>query len=628
MFKYPPIHRSPLISIDIETVDPDLKSKGPGVRRTGYIVGVGVATDREAFYYPLRHDDGPNAPIDVVYRWLREELGTYKSEIITANGLYDADYLSHEGIVWPCAIWRDVQIAEAIINAERGKYKLELLAKHYLGEGKRDDTLAELYGADWIKRFNEVAPQLAMIYCKGDVEQTRDIWLLQKPVIQASRHFSSVMDLETRLLPMLLYMRRLGVPINAVAANALSDRFYLEELALKDKIKKETGIEPRWNASRNLATICDKYGIKYGLTPTGQPQINKEFFTKCDHPVVKDIDRARRINKMRTTFINGSIIGGSVNGRIHCEFKPTKSDTGGTVTGRLSSAHPGLHSTPSRDEEMAPLIRGCFVPEDGQTWWSLDWSQIEYRLLVHYAFLEKLPGAAEAVQLFRDDPNTDYHQFVMDLTGLARKAAKGINFGRIYGMGKESLRKTLDVTMPEALEIIAKYNEHIPYADAMLKCASNRASTRGYIRTLAGRIHHFDRWQSRDFDTGRQDGAFSLEDAKKKYSGAIQRAYTYKALNYLLQGTAADIMKKAMVDIWEAGLTTAHGGPLSVFLTVHDELDGSVLPDSRGVEAYLEAKHIMETSTKLSLPILADGELGPDWGHLKSEEEFFNDYAK
>lgn len=643
---FPNLHQFDTLAIDIETKDKDLKKKGPGVRRDAFTVGVALAAPGFCQYYPLRHENGPNAPIDDVYRWLREHLIRFKGEVVTANGLYDADFLAHEGgIEWPQAKWCDIQIAEALLDANRGQYKLDKLAKYYLGHGKAGtDMLAELYGADWIRIFNEIDPQLAEIYGKGDAQDTLDIWFLQRPKIQANKYLASVMDLESRLLPMLLYMRRLGVPVDIQAANDLADAFYLEEQDIASMIEKETSIKPQWWAARNLAKIFDKLGIKYGYTPTGEPSITKDWLSKIDHPVAKGIERARRISKLRGTFINGYIIEGHVNGRIHCEFKPTKSDTGGAITGRFSSAHPNLQNIPSRDEELAPRMRGLFIPEEGQLWGSLDWSQIEYRLLVHFAFLEKMPGAAEAVRRFRDDPGTDYHQFVMDLTGLKRKPAKNINFGRIYGMGKNKLMHMLGVDEQEADEIIATYNQHIPYAGEMLKLASNRASIKGYVRTLGGRFHWFNTWQSVDFDTARADGAFPFETAIKKYGrklaterniknpdidalgrSAIRRAWTYKALNYVIQGSAADIMKKAMVEIFEAGLTTAHGGPLSFHLTVHDEADISIPPTKEGIEAYREMKHIMETSTKLALPILADGEMGPSWGDMRDAEKVIAD---
>lgn len=643
-WNFPDLRQFETLAIDIETKDKDLKKKGPGVRRDAFVVGVALAAPGFCQYYPLRHQGGPNAPVDDVYKWLREGFARFTGEVVTANGLYDADFLTHEGgIEWPQAKWRDIQIAEAILDANRGQYKLDLLAKYYLGHGKAGtDMLANLYGADWIRIFDEIDPQLAAIYGKGDAQDTLDIWLLQRPKIYANKHHAAVMDLETRLLPMLLYMRRLGVPVDIKAADALSNKFYLEEQGIKDMIEKQTKIKPQWWAARNLAKIFDKLGIEYGKTPTGEPSITKDWLGKIDHPVAEGIERARRISKLRGTFINGYIINGHVNGRIHCEFKPTKSDTGGAITGRFSSAHPNLQNIPSRDEELAPIMRGLFRPEPGQLWCSLDWSQIEYRLLVHFAFLEKLSGAAEAVRRFRNDPKTDYHQFVMDLTGLKRKPAKKINFGRIYGMGKAKLMAALGVIEQEADEIIATYNRNIPYAGEMFKTASNRANVKGYVRTLGGRIHRFDMWESKDFETSRADGAFSLEAAIKKYGrklaeernikdpdidalgrSAIRRAWTYKALNYVIQGSAADIMKKAMIEIFEAGLTTAHGGPLGVHLTVHDELDFSMPETREGFEAYHEAKHIMETSTKLALPILADGEIGTSWGNLVDDALFW-----
>ena len=310
------------------------------------------------------------------------------------------------------------------------------------------------------------------------------------------------------------------------------------------------------------------------------------------------VRKARECDKINGTFIEGYILDSHINGRIHGEFHPLKradaEGNRGTVSGRFSSTHPNLQNIPGRTE-LGRQIRELFIPEEGWNWWSSDYSQIEYRLLVHFAVVTKCQDANIAQQMYIEDPKTDFHQMVAELTGLDRKPAKNLNFGLVYGMGKAKLARTLGVSDIAAAEIMDTYHGRAPFIKELFNKAMNKAQKTGFVKTLLNRRARFNEWEPKFYGEGKQ------------------RARTHKALNCVLQGSAADLMKLAMVQIWEAGLFT-DDGPIHCHLTVHDELDGSVENSERGKKALDEVNHIMENAVRLKVPVLCESGTGKNWG--------------
>ncbi len=295
-----------------------------------------------------------------------------------------------------------------------------------------------------------------------------------------------------------------------------------------------------------------------------------------------------------------------LNGKIHTQFHQLKGDKNGTVSGRFSSSNPNLQNIPSRDEEIGPLMRSMFIPDDGEVWYSDDWSQIEFRLLVHYGFGK---SAKETQQAYRDNPKTDFHDYVSEITGIDRKPAKNINFGLGYGMGKEKLARQLNRTLDEAAAISETYHDRLPFIRALMKKVSRVAENRGYIKTYLKRRRRFDRWEPRGYNpdiTPLSYDAAVEEWGKHK----IHRAFGYTGLNALMQGSAADLMKKAMVDIWECGACDILGAPL---LTVHDELNWSVPRTRAAIRAHRETVHRMRNVADMKVPLLVSSDHGKDW---------------
>lgn len=621
-----------LIAIDVETFDPDLRTRGPGAGRDGYICGVAVGTQAGyRQYFPVRHQNGPNMDQAQVFGWLSEQLSTNTPKV-GANLLYDLEYFAAAGVK-VCGPFYDVQIAEPLLDETQLSYSLENIARRRIGEGKRheqmNDWLIGAYGKDNIKsNIWRAPPQVVGPYAEGDVDLPLRIFADQEPHLQRENLWD-LFQTEAGLVPMLLAMRQRGVRVNIDKAEALRQQVLDRQKKALAQIKSTTGIEPDIWASDSIAKLFDHLGIEYPRTEkTNAPSFRKGWLEQVTNPVAKLLVEARRLDKFRGTFLEGYILEGHVKGRLYCQFHQLRSDEGGTVSGRFSSSLPNLQNIPIRDPELGPLIRELFVPEENQDWFKMDWSQIEFRLAVHYASKLRLYGSDKVVEQYQTDPSTDYHQVTAQLTGLPRKEAKSINFGIIYGLGMEALCTSLGVDREEGETIVRQYNSKLPFVRPLYNKVMWHAREHGEIKTLSGRKRRFKMWTKNEFtaddtwakgktiwseDTLREEGRFVLDkDDGGKLVGGEYRAYVHKALNALLQGSAADIMKKAMLQIWESGVVASLGAP---HLTVHDELDGSLPRTPEATEALAELRNIMQTCVSLEIPLVSDQSIAPSWGH-------------
>ena len=315
---------------------------------------------------------------------------------------------------------------------------------------------------------------------------------------------------------------------------------------------------------------------------------------------MKLIARAREINKAHTTFID-TILKHQYKGRIHAEINQLRSDQGGTVTGRFSYANPNLQQIPARNKELGPAIRSLFIPEEGMTWGCFDYSQQEPRLVVHYAALQNLYGVEEVLDTYHEG-DADFHTIVADMAEIPRSQAKTINLGLFYGMGKNKLQAELGVSKDKAEDLFKQYHNKVPFVKKLMDNVMQRAQSSGKIRTLLGRLCRFHLWEPNQFGIHK---ALPHEAALAEHGPGIKRAYTYKALNRLIQGSAADMTKKAMIELHKEGITP--------HIQVHDELDISVV---NPLEAS-KIKDIMESAVQLEVPNKVDYESGPNWGSIK-----------
>ena len=437
-------------------------------------------------------------------------------------------------------------------------------------------------------------------YAERDAEVTLGLWQEMKKEI-INQDLEDIFDLESDLFPCLVDMRFKGVRVDVERAHNMKKQFKKAEQDLLHKIKGETNIDTQIWAARSVAEVFDMLRLEYPRTEkTEAPSFTKNFLQEHKHPVVNMIAQAREINKAHTTFLD-SIISYEHKGRIHAEINQLRNAGGGTVTGRFSYQNPNLQQIPARNKDLGPKIRSLFIPEEGHTWGVFDYSQQEPRLVVHYASLYKLPSVYDVVDAYNNDANSDFHQTVADMAEIPRSQAKTINLGLFYGMGKAKLQAELGVTKDKAADLFNTYHAKVPFVKQLMDKASNRAQDRGQIRTLLGRLCRFHLWEPNSFGMHK---AMTHEDALAEHGPGIKRAYTYKALNKLIQGSAADMTKKAMLELYKEGIVP--------HIQIHDELDLSIENDAQAKKII----EIMENAVTLEVPNKVDYEFGKNWGEI------------
>ncbi len=622
--EFPDLRGAHVLSIDTETKDPNLLERGPGwARGDGHIIGVSVAVPERAWYFPVRHEVEPeyNMNPDHVFAWLRDMLRHKHQPKVGANLIYDLGWLSEEGVEVAGDLM-DVQLAEALLD-ERGEVNVDHLGLKYLGQGKETSLLyqwcADFYGGepDGKQRANlwRAPPRLVGPYAEMDAVVPLKVARCQYPQL-AAEGLLDLLRMENGLIRLMIAMRRAGVSVDINRAEQLRERLFAMEAESQRKLDLIAGTVVDVNSPDTIARAFDAVGIKYPKTPTGKPSFRKEWLEHAHNPIAEQILAVRKVQKLRGTFVESYILNSHVNGKVHGQFHLLRSDEGGTRSGRFASSTPILQNIPSRDPELAPLVRGMFIPDPGHLQWRrYDYSQIEYRFLVHFA---EGPGAHEARQQFINDPDTDYHDFVINMihqmTGykLDRKPAKNINFGLIYGMGIKKLLRTLGLSEAEGQKLFEAYHTAIPYAKAAMDECSEIALRTGVMTTILGRRSRFDLWEPVGRAGSERMPGLPYELAIRKYGARIQRSMGHKALNRRLQGSAADMMKYCMWRAWEDGVFDYVGVPR---LTVHDELDFSDTGEHPDGWAYLQ--HLLENALPLRIPVKCEPEVGPDWGAAK-----------
>ncbi|MAP75501.1 MAG: hypothetical protein CMK80_00260 [Pseudomonadales bacterium] len=600
--EFPDLRQVDEIAIDLETRDPDLIKKGSGsIIGNGEVIGIAVATTHYKGYFPIAHQGGGNMDRKKVLEWFQDLLNAPSTKIFH-NAMYDVCWIRALGLNINGRIV-DTMIAAAVTDENRFRYDLNSLSWKYLGFGKNEAGLAEA-AAEWgIDPKSEMykLPSLNVgAYAERDAEATFGLWQeMKKEIIEQDTQ--SIFDLETDLFPCLVDMRFKGVRVDVEAAHTLKKTLVNEERAILTAIEKETNVRPQIWAARSIAEVFENLKIPFERTEkTDAPSFTKNFLQEHEHPVVNMIAKAREVNKAHTTFID-SILKYEHKGRIHAEINQLRNAGGGTVTGRFSYQNPNLQQIPARNKDLGPKIRSLFIPEDNCKWGCFDYSQQEPRLVVHYAALYKLPSVYDVVDAYNDDADSDFHQTVADMAEIKRTQAKTINLGLFYGMGKNKLQAELGVSKEKANELFNTYHGKVPFVKQLMDKASNRAQDRGQIRTLLGRLCRFHLWEPNSFGMHK---AMTHEDALQEHGPGIKRAYTYKALNKLIQGSAADMTKKAMLDLHNEGIVP--------HIQIHDELCVSIESDAQA-EKVVE---IMEQAVTLEVPNKVDYEHGTNWGTI------------
>ena len=599
---FPDLSGEKYIAIDLETKDPDLKSRGSGaIQGRGEIVGIAVAVEGWKGYYPIAHEGGGNLDRRIVLEWFKKVCATDSYKIFH-NAMYDVCWIRSYGIKINGHIM-DTMLMASLIDENRLWYTLNSISYDYLRKVKDEKALkeaAEAWGIDPKSEMYKLPAMYVGNYAEQDAQLTLDLFKILSVEIQ-KQHLVEIFDLETQLFPCLIDMKFKGVCVDVERAHKLKQQLSTQEEELLLSVKKETGVDVQIWAARSIAKVFDKLSLTYATTEkTGSPSFTKNFLSTHEHPMVKNIAKAREINKAHTTFID-TILKHNYRGRIHADINPIRSDQGGTVTGRFSYSNPNLQQIPARNKDLGPLIRSLFIPESGCEWGCFDYSQQEPRLVVHYASLDQDTSVFGVKEAY-DDGDADFHTIVAKMADIPRTAAKTINLGLFYGMGKAKLQAELGVSKDKAEELFNIYHSRVPFVKSLMNSVSNRAQQRGQIRTLLGRLCRFHLWEPNMFGMHK---ALPHDQALLEHGPGIRRAYTYKALNRLIQGSAADMTKKAMIDLHAEGILP--------HLQVHDELDISI-QNKKEAE---KVKEIMESTVSLEVPNKVDYEEGDNWGSIK-----------
>lgn len=607
---FPNIKDAEMIAIDLETRDPNIMDKGPGwATNDGEIIGVAIAVEGWKGYYPIRHETGFNHDPRVVFDWLTEMLSG-EGEKIAHNATYDFGWLEAEGVKWNGRII-DTMIASPLINENKYSYSLNAVAKEYLAESKNEFLLNETaaqWGVDPKAEMYKIPSQYVGEYAEQDAVLSLKLWNRLKPEI-TQQDLQTVFDLETDLIPILMKMRKRGVRVDLEKLRKVEKTFIKKENEMLDFVFKETNLKCDIWAARSIATIFDQCRIDYPKTDKNNPSFTKSFLEFHPHPIPKAIVQARNFNKARTTFLH-TIEKYQHNGRIHANINQLRTENGGTLTGRFSYSNPNLQQIPSKDDaesdiKIGSLVRGLFLPEEGEKWGSFDYSQQEPRLVSHYANVVNLEGAEKIVKAYNEDKQTDFHTIMAEIGNIPRKSAKTINLGLFYGMGVGKLSDQLGIDPEEGKSLIKQYNERVPFVRQLADAVSDHAQKKGAVKTFLGRRCRFELWEPKAFGSYK---AYPLDKAKEEYGEytPLKRSGTYKALNRLIQGSAADQTKKAMIDLDKEGIIP--------MIQIHDELaisfDGSKEVQDKIVE-------VMENTIEMTVPSKVDVAIGNNWGEAQ-----------
>ncbi len=635
---FPNLSSAKILGIDTETYDPRLRTHGPGwARNDGHLVGISLSVeDDKAWYFPLRHEiqSEMNMEIEPVLRFFRDVLEK-EIPVVGANVQYDAGWLSTEDIHIAGTMY-DVQYAEALLNETAKSYSLDAIALKYLGEGKISEDLYRwcsiAYGGSIsaLQRANiyRAPPTLVGPYAEGDALQPLAILKKQWGDL-CHLGMLDLFRLECDLIPILIGMQKRGVTIDLEKTDKARIKLQDMEVAAQDDLNSYAGFDVSVHSPEDLQELCEREKITYPKTSKGNPSFVQKWLENHSNKAMQLVTEVRKQNKARITFIENGIMDKHVNSVIHSSFHPLRGERGGAVSGRFSSSNPNLQFVPSRHIVYAPLIRGLYIPEKFYaSWCKFDLSQIEYRFFACDSEDENLIAAYQ-------DRTTDFHEIVGGYLGgkLIRKVTKNFNFGKLYGMGKDTtIRGVKDnLSATEIEELFLKnnlegndmgralglyfyevYEEEFPAASKTLKRFSELAQKTGEVRTILNRRSTFNLWEPDKYGNHK---ALSYDEAVEEWGYAIVRSKTHKALNRRLQGSAADLMKKGMVDAYKKGLFASDkmGFP---HLIVHDEWGFSHHPDLN--EYFREFKVTIENTLKLKVPVILDAELGPNWGDVKA----------
>ena len=565
-------------------------------------------------YLPFGHASG-NLEEEIVLRWAKRELRG--KLLIGQNAKFDNHMLYEWGVdleAQGCR-WEDVSHLAALLDDLRAKplpgrpprgFHLDDLARDYVGKEAQKLKITPSGQAIDPRRMahypaSEIAP-----YAKKDVELTAQIYNALRPSV-TEQGLDATLALESRCIYPTCEMERNPSPLDLSLLVKWEEETQAKVQRYFWEIHKETGI--KFAAStKNWRALFKHCGIPNPavLTEGGEPSFTAETTeAHLDHPLILTAIRMKNVESLRSKFIL-KYIHGSTKGAIYTSFHQLRGDDGGTISGRYSSSGYNIDgeqiganlqqvfSGGKKNKNIADAIgdryeiKKLFIPDRGKLYVSADAAQIEYRILTHYT------QAPEVVEAYRKDPRVSYHKIVMKMVqevqpDIVYDALKVVNFSCVYGAGAATLSKTLGISLYETELFLEKYHQRFPEPKQLLNKAKRVATERGYVHTLLGRRARFPR---------------DLVNA-----GWINAR---KALNAIIQGGAADEMKRKLCEAYEERKALG----LTLRLTVHDELCGDV-PDQQSADRLEEL--LNRQTGRYSIPILWDVATGPNWQDAKKE---------
>lgn len=586
-------------AIDIETDDPHLKQWGPGAcRYDGKILGIGcycpeLGIDEYAVPYPHNEVGKILADPDIVK--------------VFHNGVYDLDWLINGAGFEVRGRIEDTMTRETLLDSYAFSYSLDACCLRRGVEGKNKGDTIDKWWAEHggkgkaVEHLKDIPPHIVGKYCRQDCKATYDLYWAQQPLLE-EQNLLRANDIECRLYPLLMNMKRNGIRVDMKKLLTFMDQIEEEYENGITEMEQKYGFAEgslSLNSAKDIEKMWRAEHLPIEYTATGKPSFAAAVLEDSNHPLAEKIQHLRGLTKT-LAFLN-SWVDYSIDGHIHPCFYPAKRDDAGTVTGRWSSGDPNLQQVPARAEKHGKEIRSLFIPEDGCILGAFDYKQIEYRVFIHFAQGE---GADAARKEFHEH-DVDYHQMVQTMMGWVtgdkdkdkeyRHITKNLNFGSIYCMGARSFAAKFkrpllkahpdadpDNLVPLADSLMKQYKRKIPFVDPTCRLIIQTGERRGYVRTLSGRR------QRMPLDGG-----------------------AYKLVNYLIQGSAADLLKKGLVDAWDKGVFKV----LKLHAQIHDEIVFSIPKTKEGYKACCTLYDCMAHAYDLRIPIGVDTEIGPDWGH-------------
>ena len=544
-----------MITFDVETYDPHLNDSGPGYIRSGLDGKLDgrllcVAFRDKCLWLP---DDTEE---------IKQRLGSNEDKC-GHNINYDIGWCEASGIAVNGRL-HDTRIMRHVIDSsERGKLREKPEIKDWCKENKlKGDPREHIF---------RMPRELVSRYAVEDVTQTEMLWHDYNSTIKV-QSLQKLNDLEHRLLPLVHLMFKTGIDIDKVQLEKNIIELDRKIAGMLEQFEDEFGADLSIVNSPKFGDCLIDAGYKLTeKTATGRWKLDKDTLTSVGAHLPVKIKEYQRLQAMFLIGVLGK------RDRIHASL-----DQCGTITGRFSCHDPNMQNLPARDLYAARLVRTAIIPLGAHSgnaphkWGQFDYSQIEYRLLAHFAYG---PHGDKLREQYLD-PNTDYHKIVMGLTGLKRKLAKNLNFGLMYGLGIRSAAiKYFGGDVFLARRVINQYLSDCQFLPDTIARIKHIYRQRGFIRTLYGR------------------------------RAVVNPGKEYQLINRLIQSSAAEIMKQGMVSCYEAGIFDV----CPPHITVHDEMNVSV-PDTKiGMEAFTEMGQIMEKCVTLSVPVTTDKAMAEYW---------------